>query len=664
MDKKREVSGGAEKAEKLAKGNSTVKRTGAVKASENTVKSKSAESKRTTGTKAQKPTAEKATVKAEKHEKTSSRTAKKSDGQKGGKAVKQTSQSKKNKPVKQVNEKKQAKKEAKEQKKLHAAQIRAERKAHRLEKKLEHKQAKLDRIAAAKERREERKAAKQERRDLLKNETKAMRIERKRDEKQARLEARVAKREAAAADRRAKREHRLKLKAEKRAARNERRHAPGFGGWLAAVISLGVTTLALGTLLTFGWINMNGMQAEMASVHTQSLYELNSVVDNLDTNLSKARVTSSSTDRVRVLSDIAVESEMAEVILERLPLDITMTEEMASFINKMSDSAQNMLFTVANGGELSESQIKSIDYMYRTNLEIKRALNELVANADGKDVLSAMRGKGSILTESFTDIQNNVIESPKGIQDGPFADSVKNTNGNVFKDMEEISAPRAEELAKQYFTDYDVKNVRCTGEVIANSIQCYNVVVNTKDGDMLAQLSKNGGKVVMFDSYKDCNDKNFSVDRCITIAEDFLSDLGFENMKAVWSSENGTVCSLNFAPVQDGVILYPDLVKVKVCEQRGMVTGMEAMSYVLNHTERDLASPAVEKSQAQAKLNGSIEVSSARLALIPFDGSERLAYEFFGESGDNEYYVYVDAKTGEEIEVLTVIGTAQGKALM
>lgn len=657
MDKKREVSGGAEKAEKLAKGNSTVKRTGAVKASENTVKSKSAESKQP------KKTAAKATVKAEKHEKTSSRTAKKSDAHKGG-SVKQTAQNRKNKPVKHVNEKKQAKKEAKEQKKLHAAQIRAERKAHRLEKKLEHKQAKLDRIAAAKERREERKAAKQERRDLLKNETKAMRIERKREEKQAKLEARVAKREAAAADRRAKREHRLKLKAEKRAARNDRRHAPGFGGWLAAVISLGVTTLALGTLLTFGWINMNGMQAEMASVHTQSLYELNSVVDNLDTNLSKARVTASSTDRVRVLSDIAIESEMAEVILERLPLDITMTEEMASFINKMSDSAQNMLFTVANGGELSESQIKSIDYMYRTNLEIKRALNELVANADSKDVLSAMRGKGSILTESFTDIQNNVIESPKGIQDGPFADSVKNTNGNVFKDMEEISAPRAEELAREYFTDYDVKNVRCTGEVVANSIQCYNVVVNTKDGEMLAQLSKNGGKVVMFDSYKDCNDRNFSVDRCITIAEDFLSDLGFEDMKAVWSSENGTVCSLNFAPVQDGVILYPDLVKIKVCEQRGMVTGMEAMSYVLNHTDRDLASPSIEKSQAQAKINGSIEVSSARLALVPFDGSERLAYEFFGESGDNEYYVYVDAKTGEEIEVLTVIGTAQGKALM
>ena len=70
---------------------------------------------------------------------------------------------------------------------------------------------------------------------------------------------------------------------------------------------------------------------------------------------------------------------------------------------------------------------------------------------------------------------------------------------------------------------------------------------------MMAQLSKKGGKVVMFNSYKECYDKNFSVERCIDIAQDFLSDLGFDGMKAVWTSENGTVCNLNFAYEQDGV---------------------------------------------------------------------------------------------------------------
>ena len=189
-------------------------------------------------------------------------------------------------------------------------------------------------------------------------------------------------------------------------------------------------------------------------------------------------------------------------------------------------------------------------------------------------------------------------------------------------------------------------------------------MLTTNDGEMLVQLSKLGGKVVSFDSFKDCSQTNFSIDRCIDIAEDFLASIGYAGLKPVWSSENGTTCNLNFAPVQGGAILYPDLVKVKVCEERGIVTGVEALSYVLNHGERTIGGASISKSQAQSSINGNIDVISSRLALIPFDGGEVLCYEFFGSLGNNEYYVYVDAATGEEIEVLTIVGTAQGKALM
>jgi germination protein YpeB len=275
-----------------------------------------------------------------------------------------------------------------------------------------------------------------------------------------------------------------------------------------------------------------------------------------------------------------------------------------------------------------------------------------------------MRGKGSVISDSFSDIQNNVIEQPKGIQDGPFSDSIKTEGATAVDGLEEITAHKAEELAKDYFNDYKVTQITCTGEAVAKGITCYNVCMTTDDGDMLAQLSKQGGLVVMFDSYKDCESKNFSVERCTTIAEDFLSELGYKNLKAVWTSENGTTCNLNFAPVQDGVIIYPDLIKVKVCEERGIVTGLEARSYILNHSARNLDEAQLSKDEAQSKINGNIDVKIARLALIPLNEQEVLCYEFYGMIGESEYYIYVDASTGEEVEVLTVIGTAQGRALM
>lgn len=566
---------------------------------------------------------------------------------------------------KQVSLKRQQKRTAREQKKLEAAKIRAEKKQRRLEKKLEAKQKRLDRIAAMKQARAERKEKRRERRDMLKHETKEARLERRAEERHAKMEARVAKRQAAAAEKQAKREHRLKLRAERRAEKSEKQRAPGFGGWLAAVISLGVTTLALGTMLTFGWINMNGMQADMAGVHTESVYELNSIVDNLDANLSKARVSNSKNEQVKLLSDIAIESEMAETVLERLPVDTQLTQNMTSFVNKMGDSAQSMLYAVASGKKLTESQIATLEHMYSTNKQFKSAINELCANCNGGDVLAAMRGKtDGIFYVTFDEIENNTIETPKEINDGPFAENVKKATAKNLDKLEEINEAQAEKLAKKYFEDYGVTEANCTGEVVAEQLTCYNVSLTTKDGEMSAQISKRGGKVVEFNSYKDCSDKNFSVERCIDIAEDFLEDLGYDDMKAVWTSENGTTCNLNFVYEDDDVVFYSDMIKVKVCEERGIVTGVEALSYVLNHVKRDTPDAGISKSEAKAKLHGGFDVETSRLCVIPTANGEVLCYEFCGEYEGNTYYVYIDANTGDEVEVFTVVGTAQGKALL
>ena len=584
------------------------------------------------------------------------------------KQVKKEKDVKKKKPVKSERAiKRQQRKELRAQKKLEAAKIRAEKKQKRLEKKLEAKQKRLDRIAAMKQARAERREKRKERRDMLKHESKEARRERIAEERKAKREARVAKKQAALEERKAKREHRLKVRAEKRAEKNDKRHAPGFGGWLAAVITLGVTTLALGTMPTYGWINMNGMQAEIASTHTESVYELNSIVDNLDANLSKARVANSQSEQVKLLSEIAIESEMAETVLERLPVETQFTQNATSFVNKMGDSAQGMLRQVSGGKKLSDSQIASLEYMYKANAQLKKTINELVSEAGTGDVLAAMRGKtDGLFYVSFGELENNPVEVPKEINDGPFAENVKKASSKNLKGLKEITASEAENLAKKYFKDYNVTEANCTGEATAEQLTVYNLSLKTNDGEMYAQISKQGGKVVEFNSYKDCADKNFSVERCIDIAEDFLESLGYDDMKAVWTSENGTTCNLNFVYEDDDVIYYSDMVKVKVCEERGIVTGAEALSYVLNHTDRhiDDDDAALTKSEARAKLHKGFDVKGARLAVIPVEGAEVLCYEFSGEYEGSEYYVYIDAKTGNEVQVLTVIGTAQGRALM
>lgn len=543
----------------------------------------------------------------------------------------------------------------KEERKLEAARLRAEREQKRMEKKLEHKQKSEERAAAMKDRQQERREKRLERREQLKNKSAQQRAEDKKQARLARAEAAKAKREARLNAKIAKREHDLKVKAEKRKQKKDR--APGFGGWLAAVIALGVSTLALGTMLTFGWINMNGMQADMASDTTHSLYELNAIIDNLDSNLAKARVSSSAGDRTRIFTDIAIESELAESAIERLPVAGELTRSMTAFINKMGKSAQGMLVAVADGNNLSSSQKAGIEYMYECNRQLKEFLNGLTGEMNEKDMMAALAGKGAMF-KGFEGYVDPAVETPKEIYDGPFAENTEKVSAKDIDGLEEISQGRAEELCMQWFDGYGVQETKCTGEAVAEQLTVFNVRMTTEDGDeYFAQVSKAGGKLVMFDSYKDCSEHNFSAENCKTIAQNFLKTAGYDRMICVWESESGTTCDLNYVYEQNGAAVYPDMIKVKVCEERGIVTGLEALPYVLNHTERNIAEPALSKAQAEKKLGGMLETESSRLAIIPKDGNEKLAYEFCGTYGGRKYYVYLDADTGTELDVFTVVGT-------
>ena len=135
-------------------------------------------------------------------------------------------------------------------------------------------------------------------------------------------------------------------------------------------------------------------------------------------------------------------------------------------------------------------------------------------------------------------------------------------------------------------------------------------------------------------------------------------------MICVWESESGTTCDLNYVYEQNGAAVYPDMIKVKVCEERGAVTGLEARSYLMNHTERELPAPAIAQSKIERAAASRMELVGVRLALIPVEGQETLAYEINGTHAGSEYYAYLDAKSGRMVELFTVVDSSAGRALM
>jgi germination protein YpeB len=127
----------------------------------------------------------------------------------------------------------------------------------------------------------------------------------------------------------------------------------------------------------------------------------------------------------------------------------------------------------------------------------------------------------------------------------------------------------------------------------------------------------------------------------------------------------GNFATFNCAALQDGVTIYPDLVKVTVALDNGEVTGAEASGYLMSHRERDLPKPSLSEEQAKAVINPRFEVSGGKLALIPVcTKDERLTYEFQGKLGQESYLVYVNALNGREENVLKLVDTPGGTLTM
>ena len=543
------------------------------------------------------------------------------------------------------------------EKRLEAAKLKAEKKENR-------EQAKLHAQEERRIRAEERRA----RREQIANETKEQREKRIAREKAAKERALLEERESerlAALEKRRQKEAERQARHDRREEKKQNRHkrAPGFGGWLAAVISLGVAVLALGAIVTVGYFDLTEAKAGLYNGYQSSLYELSELVENMDTNLSKARVATGNYEMQKILTDVLVESELAESCLESFPVEAHRTENLTAFINRVGDYSRKLLNQLAMGGEITAEEEAVIQYMYETTDKIKYELAEIIAGGKEKSIDDVLKEGG--IADRMDNLENNIIETPKMIYDGPFADSGESTECKALKDFPEMSEQEILEKAKEIFADYGVKEIRAAGKSERKGLVSYGVEVHTETGERyFAQFTAQGGKLLLLDSYKECKDRNFNADACIGIAEKFLTGLGYEGLAPVWVSEAGVQCDINFAYMQNGVVCYNDLVKVKVCEERGAVTGLEARSYLMNHTERELPAPAIAQSKIERAAASRMELVGVRLALIPVEGQETLAYEINGTHAGSEYYAYLDAKSGRMVELFTVVDSSAGRALM
>lgn len=544
------------------------------------------------------------------------------------------------------------KKEEKEKRKAEKAERAAKKKAE-MEKRIAEWKEKFAKRAAEKKAQAEKRAADKK---ALAEKRKAEKEEKLRE----RAHAKANRRQAESRKNREKakrRENNRKKDTKKKDDRNK-----GYGGWIAAVVALGVTTLALASTVTVGAIEMRRASNAAMAAYRGTMYELTGVMEHLDSDLERVRISASPVQQSRILTDLLVQARLAEQDLERLPISAEADRNVTTFINRTARECQRMLAKLDHGGELSAEDQATLERLYQTNHTVRMELDKLMASMTDKDFMAFMKKGEGTVADALQNIEKATLEENRAAfrqgkdkTEGAGTSSIgKNADGAA---MQHIDATKAEELCLTYFSDYKIAEYRCIGETVSKSYAAYNVQGYDDKGTLLfAEISQKDGALVRFDYYEDCSSETFDLQNAERIAEEFLDHLGYDDMEVVRFRENGTMTDFTFVYEDDDVAYYPDEIHVKVCRSRGVVTGMDAVKYLQNHKEREEPEVKLSLETAYGKLNKKLTVESSRLAVVGTAKGERPAYEFLCSYEGENYFLYLDANTGEEIAIVNARG--------
>ncbi len=437
-----------------------------------------------------------------------------------------------------------------------------------------------------------------------------------------------------------------------------------------STLILTLVSVALGTLaVCFGigyfvnYSRSNNRANTINGMYERSFYELVDNVNSMESNISKLIVSNSYENQQKLLSDIVKDSVSAQNNLSFLPIRDDSLVNTTKFVNQVNGYCTSLINYQDN--IIDASKIDALEKIYDNVSTIKYELNSMTRNINSGYRIVDNLSSDNNLTNSLVSIANESIEYPTLIYDGPFSDSQKN---KTIKGLNEIECTQEE--AKNYlykkFLGWGVSNLEFVRETNSD-FKTYDFDMTLSNGcSYYAQVTKRGMFLLSMNGSCTNGDRDISDEECKTMAEKFVRDFGITDMSVVWSASSDGICYLNLATKKDNVIIYPEMIKIKVDKTSGKIIGWEASSYAYNYdADRGSVVAKIGATDARAKVSSKVSIKTQRLCVIPQEyGEEILCYELCGSYMGSTYYVYIDATLGVEVKVLKVIQTDNGELIL
>ncbi len=375
--------------------------------------------------------------------------------------------------------------------------------------------------------------------------------------------------------------------------------------------------------------------------YNMSFYELVNCVDEIETYLAKAEITSTPEHAAKTLTAIWNKSNLAVVYLAQMPIKTEGLSSAEKFLNQVSDYSYSLSVKAMGGEKLSDEDLKNIEELHTYTIDLKNILNQLEFEInDGTLAWGELAKEGSKafaqqvsgdLSSSFGNIEGAFSEYTGLIYDGAFSEHMVSAEKKGLTG-EEIDEVKAKEKVKEFLTVNDeaieLKGLSENGDIVSYD---FEVTIDDENKKSIV-ISKKGGHVVNMNYYKEVSEEKISEEEAVQIGKNFLSEKGYKDMKETYYMKQSGNIVVNYAYSQDDVTIYSDLIKVKIALDNGEILGFESAGYLNCHEKRNIPKNIITEAKAKENLNPRLEIKSGNLAIIPTEyNTEKLCWEFKGK---------------------------------
>jgi spore germination protein len=424
-------------------------------------------------------------------------------------------------------------------------------------------------------------------------------------------------------------------------------------------------------------LNAEGYKLQLVNSYQHAFSELVSGVGELDSALQKTLYATSPSMVSSVCAEVYGKAQSAQYALGELPFSSYKFQNMSGFITKVGDYAYMLSKKASTGAESTDEEHNNLKKLSDTASILSNNLNQLmwdtkntgisVSNIDKFTDTASQVGDdatSNTLQDSFAVMEGEFPETPALIYDGPFSSHIAGLTPKMTEGASDVTADQAQQKAAA-FMGMKENTLKANGER-GGSLPVYMFYTNADGGTISFEVTKKGGYIASVFNSRLVRAHAINSGDAAKLAAQFLNRKGYKNMKQSYELNDGNILTVNFAYTQDGVICYPDLIKVSVALDNGSIVGFESQGYIMNHTDRTIPAAKINENQAKTKVSSFLKVLSHDMAVIPTAGkSEVFTHEFKCENDNKQHYiVYVNAETGNEEKILILQETDQGTLAM